>query len=159
LASDDSPELLSWQHALQSLQGIEGAPKIDVLVSLPAPAPLRAVEDVENCIRALLESDADIVVAVKHAERNPYFDMVVLDEKNHLTTAMQPEKPIYRRQDAPPVYDLTTVAYAARPGFIMKAKSVFDGKVKGVVVPAERAADIDTELDFRFAEFLLTQRS
>ena len=159
LARDDSPELLSWRHLLESLQAPPGARTIDVVVSLPAPSPLRAVEDVENCIRALLDSDADVVVGVKSAARNPYFDMVVFDESNYVQTAMQPERPIYRRQDAPAVFDLTTVAYAARPGFVMKAKSIFDGKVKGVVVPTERAVDIDTELDFKFAEFMFSQKS
>jgi len=55
------------------------------------------------------------------------------------------------------VYDVTTVAYAARPDFVLGAKSIFDGKVKAVVVPAERALDIDTEIDFQFAEFLLSK--
>ena len=54
-----------------------------------------------------------------------------------------------------PVYDITTVAYAARPEFVLNATSIFEGNVKTVEVPAERALDIDTELDFRFAEFFL----
>jgi N,N'-diacetyl-8-epilegionaminate cytidylyltransferase len=158
LARDDSPELLSWRHLLESLQAPPSAPRIEVLVSLPATSPLRSVEDVENCIRMLLESDADVVVAVKSAERNPYFDMVVLDEQNYVRPVLEPDKPIYRRQDAPAVFDITTVAYAARPGFLVNAKSIFDGKVKGVLVPTERAVDIDTELDFKFAEFMFSQK-
>ena len=55
----------------------------------------------------------------------------------------------------PPVFDITSVAYAERPKFILEAKSMFEGRVRAVVVPAERAIDIDTELDFKFAEFLL----
>jgi CMP-N-acetylneuraminic acid synthetase len=30
--------------------------------------------------------------------------------------------------------------------------------VRAVIVPPERAIDIDTELDFRFAELLMTER-
>lgn len=52
---------------------------------------------------------------------------------------------IYRRQDAPAVYDMATVAYAARPEFILKAGSMFDSKVKAVIIPAERTIDIDIE--------------
>jgi CMP-N-acetylneuraminic acid synthetase len=48
------------------------------------------------------------------------------------------------------------VAYSARPDFILKASGIFDGKVKTVLVPSERAVDIDTELDFSFAEYLLS---
>jgi N-acylneuraminate cytidylyltransferase len=53
------------------------------------------------------------------------------------------------------MYDMTTVAYAARPVFILREESMFKGTVKAIEIPPERAVDIDTELDFAFAEFLL----
>ena len=155
LARDDSPEWLAWQHAIRTLEVTEGEPKMDVFVCIPPTSPLRAVEDVDACIQTLLESDVDLVITVKPAERNPYFNMVVLDEQDYARLVIQPDKKIHRRQSAPMVYDMTTVAYAARPEFVLSADSMFEGKVKAVVVPAERAVDIDTELDFRFAEFLL----
>lgn len=151
LALDDSPEWSVWRHAIQTL----GAGAGDVFVCIPPTAPLRSVEDVDGCIKTLLESDADLVITVKPAERNPYFNMVVLDEAGYARLVVQPEKTIHRRQAAPPIFDVTTVAYAARPEFVLRAESMFDGKVKTVVVPPERALDIDTELDFRFAEFLM----
>ena len=52
---------------------------------------------------------------------------------------------------------LTTVAYAARPDYILNANWIFEGKLKAVLVPTERAVDIDTELDLAFAEYLLTE--
>jgi N-acylneuraminate cytidylyltransferase len=165
LAQDDSPDWLTWQHAVRMLTATEGdaqgegEAKIDVFVCISPTSPLRAVEDVEACIQLLLNSDADLVITVKPAERNPYFNMVVLDAAGWARLVISPERPIYRRQDAPPVYDMTTVAYAFRPGFVLRAHSQFEGRVKAVVVPAERALDIDTELDFKFAEFLLSQSS
>ena len=56
------------------------------------------------------------------------------------------------RQDAPDAYDVTTVAYVARPKYIMKCRNLFDGKVKSVLVPKERAIDIDDRYDFALAE-------
>ena len=157
LARDDSPEWLAWQHAIRTLDKIKGKPARDVFVSVPTTSPLRAVEDVDACIRALLESDADMVITVKPAERSPYFNMVALDREGYARLAISPERAVNRRQDAPVMYDMTTVAYATRPAFVLNAGSIFEGKVKAVVVPAERALDIDTELDFKFAEFLLGQ--
>ena len=63
-----------------------------------------------------------------------------------------------RRQDVPEVYDMTTVAYVSSPEFILNSDSVFSGKVRSVLVPDERAIDIDTMLDFKFAEYLLGNR-
>ena len=158
LAQDDSPEWLTWQHAIRTLQEMESRTKIEVFICVPPTSPLRAVEDVNACIRTLVESDADLVIAVKHAERSPYFNMIVLDDAGYARLVIPPEMAVFRRQDAPRVYDVTTVAYAARPEFVLNANSVFEGKVRTVVVPAERAVDIDTELDLKFAEFLLSQR-
>ena len=50
---------------------------------------------------------------------------------------------------------MTTVAYVSRPDVIINSLGIFEGQVKGVEIPAERALDIDTELDFKIAEFLM----
>ena len=155
LAGDDSPEWLTWQHAIRTLE--ECGAKLDVFVCVSPTSPLRSFEDIDNCIQALRESDADLVMTVTPAARSPHFNMVVLDSRSYAQLVIPPDRVVHRRQDAPQVYDATTVAYAARPEFVLKASAFFDGKVKAVVVPAERAVDIDTELDFRFAEFLLAE--
>ncbi len=154
LARDDSPEWMAWQHAIRTMQKQLDEP-LRAFVSVPATSPLRAVEDVDACIRLLLESDADVVITVTPAARNPYFNMVVLDEEQTAHLVMTGEAAVHRRQDAPAVYDITTVAYAARPEFILNHHALFEGKIKAVLVPPERALDIDTVLDFQFAEFLL----
>jgi N-acylneuraminate cytidylyltransferase len=65
---------------------------------------------------------------------------------------------IARRQDAPVGYDLTTVAFVLRPEFILEKEHIWDGRIRGVVIPQERAIDIDTELDFEVADFLMRKR-
>jgi N-acylneuraminate cytidylyltransferase len=158
LARDHSPEWLAWQHALSTLQEIDQHAEPEVFVCIPPTAPLRTVEDVDACIQVLLESDADLVITVKPAERSPYFNMVTINEVGEARLAIQTPQAIYRRQDTPVMYDITTVAYAARPSFVLAANSIFAGKVKAAIVPAQRALDIDTELDFQFAEFLMMKR-
>lgn len=158
LAQDNSPEWLAWQHAIRTLKEQNNGRELDVFLSVPPTAPLRATEDIDNAIQTFLASDADIVITVKKAGRHPSFNMVTLDEQNCAKLVLPLDKQIIRRQDAPPVYDMTTVAYVASPKFIMESKAVFEGKVKAVLIPEERALDIDTELDFQFAEYLMTNR-
>ena len=155
LAADDSPELLAWRHALQELDAATGQPKVDVLAAIPPTSPLRAVEDVDACIQKLLDSDADVVITVRPAERSPYFNMVRLDGEGYARLVIPPEEAIYHRQVCPPVFDVTTIAFAARPEFVLKSCSLYEGKVRAVMVPPERALDIDSELDLKFAEFCL----
>ena len=49
LAQDDSPEWLSWRHALNYLGETTGALP-EVMVSVPTTAPLRLAIDIENCL-------------------------------------------------------------------------------------------------------------
>ena len=159
LAQNNSPEWLAWQHAIRMLKEQDKNRELDVFVSIPPTAPLRATEDIDNAIQLFLESDADIVITVKKASRHPSFNMITLDEQECAQLVLPLGKHIIRRQDAPPVYDVTTVAYVANPKFIMESKSFFEGRVKAVLIPEERALDIDTELDFQFAEYLMTNRT
>ena len=63
-----------------------------------------------------------------------------------------------RRQDVPTAFDLTTVAYVTRPDFIRSNNAIWDGRVVGVEIPNERAVDIDTEFDFKIADYLMRER-
>lgn len=99
-----------------------------------------------------------MVITVTDAHRSPYFNMVKTNVDGSVGLVMPPQSTLVRRQDAPVVFDMTTVAYVARPEFIMAHNAVFDGRVRSVHVPIERSIDIDTLLDFRIAECLSNAR-
>ena len=156
LASDTAREWDAWQHLLRWL-AIEGELP-ETLLAVPCTAPLREVQDLERCLAAV-EPGVDIVITVTPAHRNPWFNMVELDDDRRARLVLEPPARIHRRQDAPPVFDVGTVAFAARPEFVLSASSLYDGVVRAVEVPEERSLDIDTETDLAFAEFLLQRRS
>jgi CMP-N-acetylneuraminic acid synthetase len=158
LARDDSPEWLAWRHAIEYLREVDGVYP-ERFVSVPATAPLRLPQDIDNCLDDYERGGADMVVTVTDAHRSPYFNMVTRDESGVVQLVIQPQGQVFRRQDAPVVYDMTTVAYVTSPAFILGHDRVFAGTVRAVYVPPERAPDIDTELDFRFAEYLLQSRT
>ena len=156
LATDESPEWLSWRHALEYLRHSSGAlPK--AMVSLPATSPLRAVSDVERCLYQFSKGGCDVVVTVSESHRNPYFNMV-RDKSDGTIALVIEDSQVSRRQDAPIIRDLTTVCYVASPEFVLSHNSIFEGRVKAVNVPRERAIDIDSLLDFQIAEFMLKSR-
>ena len=109
-------------------------------------------------IKELLDSGTDIVLTMSESHRSPWFNMVSKDAEENLELIIRDKNNPTRRQDALVSYDLTTIAYVARPDFIIGNKSIWDGKSKGVIIPAERAIDIDTELDFRVAKLLMADR-
>jgi len=154
LAQDDSPEWLVWRHALEYLKEDEGSYP-DALIVIPATAPLRAVDDLVRCLDEYEKGDADMIITVTDSHRSPYFNMVKVQSDGYSNLVIPPEAEINRRQDVPVVYDMTTVTYVARPEFVMTRNGIFEGNVRQILVPAERALDIDTSLDFRIAECLM----
>ena len=157
LAADNSPEWLAWRHALSYLRESTGELP-EVMVSVPTTAPLRLPIDIENCLDEYEKGDADMVITVTDAHRSPYFNMVKANADGSVGLVNPPQSAIARRQDAPLVYDMATVCYVANPVFVMTHNATFEGKVKAVHVPSERAIDIDTLLDFQIAESILNIR-
>lgn len=158
LAQDNSPEWLVWRHALDHLkQSANVLP--DVLLVVPATAPLRAVQDLERCVDEFEKGAADMVITVTDAHRSPYFNMVTARPDGTVGLVIPPSRPIVRRQDVPEVFDMATVAYVADPRFVMNCGGIFEGRVRKVYVPPDRALDIDTLTDFRIAECLLSDTS
>jgi len=158
LAQDDSPEWLSWRHALEYLQNNEGKLP-DAMVSIPTTSPLRHPSDIKNCLDKYKKNDSDVIITVSEAHRNPWFNMVQQRADDSVELVMSSKSGVSRRQDAPQVFDVTTVAYVLRPEFVLTNDSLFSGRVHAVEVPLERSIDIDTVYDFELAEFLMSRRS
>jgi N-acylneuraminate cytidylyltransferase len=158
LAQDDSPEWTAWQHLARFLIH-EGASESDVLVSLPATSPLRARDDIERALELFRQETFDLVLGVSESTRSPWFNMVVREHSSEvsLVAGVEVER-IARRQDAPAVFDITTVVYVTTLGFVIHSEGMFDGTVGSVVIPRERSIDIDTEFDLEIADYLLRKR-
>lgn len=154
LATDTAAEWLAWRHAIGYLQAL--GESFETFISLPATSPLRNSEDVRSCL-ASLDQDTDVVVTVTPASRSPYFNMVVRDDAGNSQLVCSGSA-VHRRQDAPAIFDMTTVAYVTRPAFVLEQERIFSGRVKSVVVPRQRAVDIDDIYDFKMAEMLYADR-
>ena len=87
LAQDNSSEWDVWKHALDYLK----ENNLDALVSLPTTAPLRSVEDIENCLDEYEKDGVDVVITVTEAHRNPYFNMITNDDNGYWRAERQSE--------------------------------------------------------------------
>ncbi|AQS38853.1 CMP-N-acetylneuraminic acid synthetase [Shewanella psychrophila] len=153
LATDTSPEWLSWRHSVEWVEEHYG--EFDGFISLPATSPLRGVIDVEAAIEQRMKVDADICISVTPASRSPYFNMIKKTQDGLVELVNKSEADVTRRQDAPEIFDITTVVYASTPQFVLGNYGLFSGKVTSIEVPKARAVDIDDIYDFRLAEAIL----
>jgi len=155
ISRDDSPEFLAWRHAVLWVEKKIG--NFDRFISIPATSPLRSLCDIQKCLDALDEV-TDVVITMTPSQKNPWFNMVTYDQNGKLRLVNKKKNKIIRRQDAPKVFDMTGVSFVARKNFILKSNNIWDGRVRGIIIPPERAIDIDTEYDFKLAEMLYKKK-
>jgi CMP-N,N'-diacetyllegionaminic acid synthase len=157
LADDHSSTVAVTLHALDWLVGREGfAP--DVVVLLPATAPLRRSEHIAGVLDALrADGGADAVVAVTEPDYSPYW-MLTLSE-GRLSWLFPEGGKIHRRQDLPPVYRPNGSIYAVRVPALREQRTFYPRSTGAYVMPRESSVNIDSEMELRLAEVLLARRS
>jgi CMP-N,N'-diacetyllegionaminic acid synthase len=157
LAQDDTSKWHVFRHLVKFLEEMDGT-RVDVLVDLDSGVPLRRPSDVDECVNQLLSGTADLVATAYEADRNPYFNMVELDGEGLAKIVKPSERPIVCRQEAPRVYSLSPAVYAIRRDTLWKYSHWSEARLQIYRLPRERAIDIDSELDFRLAEFLMLRQ-
>ena len=155
-ATDTSSEFSAWKHMVEYLDK-ESEENIEAIISIPTTSPLRSQEDINNCIDEYEKYKPDAVITVTESNTNPFFNMIKINNDGYVSLFNESNR-VYRRQDAPKGFDVTTVAYVVNINFIKNNNYLFDGKIRMVNVPRERALDIDNKLDFIFAQHLIKMK-
>ena len=150
LAQDDTPSIAPVLHALEQLPGL------DALVLLQPTSPLRTVEDIHDCLVLAEERAANSIVSVTQTDTHPYW-MYRLSSQQRLEALLEAPE-VTRRQDMPPVYALNGALYFARTEWLVNARRLVAAESLAFVMPPSRSVDIDTPLDWKFAEMLLREQ-
>jgi N,N'-diacetyl-8-epilegionaminate cytidylyltransferase len=146
---------MAWRHAIDSFSTLFTGPDAQPFISLPATSPLRAPEDVDAALARFHSHPCDVLFGISSAHRNPYLNMVTIDECGLIKIAI-PGSAAVRRQDVPEMYDVTTCVYVGDAAYLQSCTRLMQGRVGYVIIPPERALDIDTPYDIYLAELLLS---
>jgi CMP-N-acetylneuraminic acid synthetase len=146
-----------WQvlnHALRTMENIDGV-EYDIIVMLQPTSPTRTPRQIEKALRRLIDGRFDAVWTVSETDSkgHPLKQLTVAD--NGLLQYYDPRgRKIVARQQLTPVYHRNGVAYVFTRDCILTAKSI-EGERTGALVIPEPVANIDTELDLLWADFLI----
>ncbi|MEJ6589191.1 MAG: acylneuraminate cytidylyltransferase family protein [Crocinitomicaceae bacterium] len=153
LAQDHSSSRDVIVHLLNTLKKSDSLPKAIML--LQPTSPLKELQHLQESLDLFLNHNCDMVVSVVESKTNPYFNLFEEDENGYLNKS----KPgiILRRQDMPPAYEFNGAIYIFKSDSILKSEMSEFKKTKKYVMSKESSVDIDDELDWKMAEFLLTK--
>ncbi len=157
LAQDNTPMLPVLQHAIKFLEGKEKL-KVDYIVLLDPTTPFRTVEDMDACIKKIKETNADSVDSVCEYEHNPYFNGMLIKEKDKLVPLNKKHNRAGTRQEVPIVYRENAAVLVVKRDVLMKKNKLFTDNMRGVVMTQENSVNIDTPIDWEYAEFVMEKR-
>ena len=158
LATDQAAKIPAIKHCVAEVE-LKLGHQVEVVVDLDATSPLRSVEDIQQAVALLEESGAGNVITGMPARRSPYFNLVELNADGIAELSKPPKSAIVRRQDAPKCYDMNASIYVWRRHALFDGEKIFGNDTRLFVMPEERSIDIDSELDFKFVEFLMTSNA
>ena len=154
LAGDNATNCEVVLHLLQKLAE-QGKHYSQVFILQPT-SPLRAVVDIERAWTIFKEKEADAVVSVSQCEHPPMWSNI-LPDSGDMTQFLQP---LLEFKDSgrklPDSYRLNGAIYVFDVERLKQEKKFyFEQGIFAYKMPVSRSVDIDTLVDFRFAESLL----
>lgn len=157
LATDTTPSGPVLQHALRQVEQQEGREYGSVLLLQPT-SPVRLPADLSQAL-ALLERNPDAVGVVAVAE-TPFNPRYVCVEQGHelLKMAFPDADGQKHRQGAAEVYRIAGSLYLWRRDYVQSTPDIDFARDphRRLVIPKERAFDIDDLYDFQMAELAVT---
>lgn len=150
LAADTTETLPVVRHALGMLDR-----RFDLVVLLQPTSPLRTGADIDAAVALFARSGADSCVSVCLVDKTPWW-MYRLGQGNVMIPLLEGPIPA-RRQDAPPVYALNGAVYVARSADLLAGRGFVLDNTVAYVMPKERSLDIDSELDLRTMDMIISE--
>lgn len=127
----------------------------DCVVLLQPTSPFRSSDDILGAL-SLYTPDVDMVVGVREASCNPYYNCFETDPSTGYLHISKGDGLITRRQDAPCAWEYNGAVYVINPLSIrLMPLGAFPRRVP-FEMPADRSIDLDTPTDWLIAESMLS---
>jgi N-acylneuraminate cytidylyltransferase len=153
LATDQAGKLPVIEHLVQHLEA--QGDRIATIVDLQPTSPLRAPADIAAALALAGRADRpDLVVSVREAADNPYFNLV--EQGADGLVRLSKGNGSARRQDTPAVFALNGSIYVWRRAALSHAAlhGMWSARTAAYVMPRWQSVDIDDLEDFEYAEWL-----
>ena len=159
LGADHVGKIPVLRHALKESEAFYKE-TFDIVVDLDVTSPLRKISDLDHCLKLFLDKKPKTLFSVVAARRNPYFNMVEEDTDGRVSICKLLSSRVLRRQDAPKVYDMNASIYFYDRDYLSDERHVTAISDNSIVYVMDEVSclDVDSELDFKLVEFLLTQK-
>jgi N-acylneuraminate cytidylyltransferase/CMP-N,N'-diacetyllegionaminic acid synthase len=153
LAQDSSLAIDNYIYTLDRINA-ENSIQYDEFVVLQPTSPLRTAADIDDAARLFREKNADSVISVCQAPHPPQWAKKV-DSSGLLKNYYGMHTGDKNRQDLVPAFVPNGAIFILKLSIIKFHRSYYTDKTYAFIMARERSVDIDSSMDFEFAEFLM----
>ena len=147
----------SWEVVEEVLEKYaEKGQKFDTFCLLQPTSPLRTAKDIQNAYKLYREKAGFAVVSVCEAEHSPLW-CGQLPDNGELAGFIDPEN-TRQRQAGGTFYRLNGAIYLVDTTKFSKTHFLYQQGSYAYIMPQEHSVDIDTIIDFKFAELLCREK-
>jgi CMP-N,N'-diacetyllegionaminic acid synthase len=156
LATDTASSVDVALHALDWYEAEKGA--VDGLLLLQPTSPFRTKETMQRGIELFVQNGLQSVLGVSLTHSHPMWTLKM--EGDYLVPFMQEFGVGTRSQDLPSAYVVNGSFYLISPSELRACRSFMGSKIVPLFIESKQEAlDIDTEWDFKLAEFIVASDS
>lgn len=157
LGGDKVPMVPVLQHAVKTIEEMDGI-RLDWVLLLQPTCPFRAPEDILAALDLAAAGGCDSVISVVRVLAHHPILMKKI-ENDQLLPFIIEEKEGTRRQDyTPPAYMRNGSIYLTRRDNLLENNSIWGKVIRPYLMPEERSVNVDSELDLKLVEFILSER-
>ena len=158
LSTDTAGKIAVIRHAWRETEKMYDE-TYDYVVDLDVTAPLRRICDIQGALERAVSKNSLVVFSVVRASKNPYFNMVEINDSG-VAVLSKDAGHFENRQQAPVVYAMNASIYVYSREFMRSEKhdTLFTDRTYLYLMDEMSGVDIDGEVDFRLVEFLIRER-
>jgi CMP-N,N'-diacetyllegionaminic acid synthase len=156
ISGDLAPAIDYVRHALEVVEA-NSQTHFEAVVIVQPSSPFTLSEDIDATVSLLENSGADTAVSVMEVDHALHPAKFKVMEQDRLLPYFEEEGGRMAAHELPKVYVRNCSVYATRRATI-DAGEIIGSDCRGYLMPRERSVDINDELDWKFCEFMLTQR-
>ena len=155
LATDSASMSDVIVHAVLKLRTLDYS--FSTLVIIDCTVPFINSKDIQGALSLFNKTSCDLVCSVYRQHHNPYFNMMEKNKQGFLRFSKRLSKNPDNRQSAPVVFQLNGL-FVLNVNKFMELQNFYMPKTLPYEIPPERGLMIDTEFEFKIAEFIVKHK-
>lgn len=152
LAGSDSKAIDTYFYTLERLKN-EYRLNISEFIVLQPTSPLRTSEDIDSAIKLFRDSNADSVISFCESSHPPLWAKKITNER--ISDYFSEPAGNKNRQELDLAFIPNGAIFIFNYLFLKQNGSYYSDKTIPYIMPVERSVDIDSLMDFEYAEYLI----